>query len=112
MPLVSTEAVYAACRRIALPFQQATSHESLRHTRDRAGVQANDVRELTGRQARKLADHAQHQALWTGDPNLVLHPLRHALKAVFDRPEETHEVQNRIQLYSISLSRRIVGIAR
>src|SRR5262245_7580601 len=60
-------------------------------------MQPDDMGKVARRDVWKLADDAKHEALRSGDAKFTPHPLGHAPEPVLDGPEQTHEVQNRIE---------------
>jgi hypothetical protein len=102
------EAQYGApsIARIVGTSQESLSDESLKHTGERAGMHVQYGRQIAGRHARKQANYAQHQSLWTRHPNLSGHSLRDALQSVDNGPEQLHELQ---YIGEISLLPRFAG---
>jgi hypothetical protein len=83
---------------IALVSKKTLSEESLEDSRDRARVQMDDAREFSSRETRTLGYDPKDQPLRTSDSKRRLHVFRCALEPVLDVPQQTHEVQNWVQV--------------
>jgi hypothetical protein len=83
---------------IALASKQTFSEESLEDSRDRARMQVDDPRDLSSGETRTFRHDSKDQPLWSGNPESRFHSLGRALEPMLDVPQETHEVQNRIQV--------------
>jgi hypothetical protein len=83
---------------IALASKQTFSEESLEDSRDRARMQVGDPRDLSSGETRMFRYDSNDQPLWSGNPESRLHSLGRALEPMLDVPQETHEVQNWIQV--------------
>jgi hypothetical protein len=55
-------------------------HQALQDAGQCTGVQVKDRGELSRRKPRRQADHAQHEALWSGDANRIRHPFGRGLE--------------------------------
>jgi hypothetical protein len=86
-----------AVARVPGALEQTAIGQPLKDPGHGARMQPDDLGKVARRDVRKLTDNAKDEALWSGDAKFTPHPLGHALEAVFDRPEQTHEVQNRIE---------------
>src|SRR5690348_16840994 len=60
-------------------------------------MQPDDLGKVACRDVWKLTDDAKDEALRSGNAKFTSHPLGHALEPMLDGPEQTHEVQNRIE---------------
>jgi hypothetical protein len=87
-----------AVARIPLTLEKPSRDETTENPGERAGMQPNDVCQFPCRQARKLADYSKYQSLGAGDSEFGFHPLGHFLEPVLERPEQSHEVQDGIEL--------------
>jgi hypothetical protein len=94
---LESESRAPAVSRVAFALQQPPRDESLQNPGNRARVQADDVRQRSRRQAGKLPHDPQHESLRSRDPQFVLHPFRHPLEAMLNGPEESHEIQDRLE---------------
>ena len=92
-----------AVPRVAPPRDETAPFQPAEDARERARVKVQDQGELPGRDPGKAPDDAQHEALGTRHTERGGHPLRAALQAVIDRPQQPHELE---------ASRRAAGVAR
>ena len=78
---------------VAAPREPAPALHPSEDSRERAGVQVEDLRQLPRGDRRKASEHADDEALGAGQAQRRRHPLRPALQAVVDRPEQPHELE-------------------
>src|SRR5262249_21609683 len=78
-------------------LEQTAISQPLKDPGHGTGMQPEDLGRVTRRDVWKLTDNAKDEALRSGDAQFTPHPLGHALEPMLDGPEQTHEVQNRIE---------------
>ena len=83
---------------IPLASKQTFSEEPLKDSSDGARVQMDDSRDFSGRETRTFRHDSKDQPLWSGNPESRFHSFGRALEPMLDVPQETHEVQNWIQV--------------
>lgn len=76
------------------PAEHSERGKPLEHSCERAWVDVKDLRQGPCRNARKEADHPEHEALRARHTQVGRHPLRAFLQAMDDRPEDPHELQD------------------